>query len=318
MNLKSLLMVTICGYLLVACESASVAKGKNISEEQLLRKEYVSSVDKTQHQYFVYLPRGYQDDPTKKWPIMLFLHGNGERGNGRDDLDFVLSHGPLYEAWIQKKDLPFIIISPQLPMFGMDKKGIAYIDNRTRAQIPQRLLDGVPARDPFFKTKGPMQPAPLVTDMKNIPPLLPEGWEMVEQDLLKILTNVQQDYRGDATRIYLTGASYGGFGTWYIASKHPKLFAAIGPVVGWGHPDLMAPIAAHKIPVWAFAGGRDTSVDKKFFYAGMNKLEELGHSNIRFTIEEDMGHDTWKRVYAGDDLYQWFLTHTKKTIMKLD
>ena len=317
MNIKTL-ATTLAFIFLTGCHSSGIVKNKIQSKEQLLRKDYVSTVDKISHHYFVYLPRGYAHQPTKKWPVMLFLHGNGERGNGKEDLDFVLSHGPVYEAWIQKKDLPFIIISPQLPMFGMDKEGISYIDNRTRAQIPQRLIEGVPPRGSFMATKGPMQPGELITDMKNVQPLLPKGWEMVEQDLINMLTNVQQDYRTDAARIYLTGLSYGGFGTWYIASKHPDLFAAIAPVVGWGHPDFMAPIAQSNIPVWAFAGGRDSSINKKFFYAGINKLEELGATEVRFTVEEDLAHDTWKRVYAGEDLYQWFLTHTKKTTLKLD
>ncbi|RZA09406.1 MAG: alpha/beta hydrolase [Moraxellaceae bacterium] len=317
MKLKiSLLIPAVC-FLLIGCQTTTPIKpvpnqSTSVSAEQLLRKDYVSTVDKETHQYFVYLPRGYADQPEKKWPVMLFLHGNGERGNGRDELDYVISHGPLYEAWIQKKDLPFIIISPQLPMFGMEK--VSYIANRTRAQIPQRLADGVPARDPFFATQGPLQSASLVTqkDMKSVPPLLPVGWDYVEQDLLGMLNAVQQLYRTDAARLYLTGLSYGGFGTWFMASKHPDMFAAIAPVVGWGHPDLMAPIASHQVPVWAFAGGRDTAVNKKFFYPGLAKLEELGDKDVRFTVEEDMAHDTWKRVYARDDLYQWLLEHTKK------
>ncbi len=310
----SLLLSAIC-FFLVSCQTTTIAKEKSIpksvSAEQLLRKDYVSAVDNQAHQYFVYLPRGYSDEPAKKWPVMLFLHGNGERGNGRDELDYVISHGPLYEAWIQKKDLPFIIISPQLPMFGMEK--VPYIANRTRAQIPQRMAEGVPARDPFFATQGPLQAAPVVTqdDMKSVPPLLPVGWDYVEKDLLTMLGDVQKNYATDAARIYLTGLSYGGFGTWFMASKHPDMFAAIAPVVGWGHPDLMAPIAQHRLPVWAFAGGRDTAVNKKFFYPGLAKLEELGSKNVRFTVEEDMAHDTWKRVYARDDLYLWFLAHRK-------
>jgi hypothetical protein len=74
----------------------------------------------------------------------------------------------------------------------------------------------------------------------------------------------------------------------------------------------MAPIAKANLPVWAFAGGRDTSVEKKFFYAGINKLEDLGDSEVRFTVHEDRGHDTWKRVYASKDLYDWLLAHPKK------
>jgi predicted peptidase len=92
-----------------------------------------------------------------------------------------------------------------------------------------------------------------------------------------------------------------------MASKHTERFAAIAPVVGWGHPSLMKPIAKHQLPVWQFAGGRDSAVNIKYFYAGLTQLEHLGHNNVRFTVHEDKAHDAWTRVYAGDDLYNWFL-----------
>lgn len=279
------------------------------STEQLVRKPYTSHLDHSQREYFVYLPRGYNNQPDKQWPTMLFLHGNGERGNGRDELDYVISHGPLYEAWIQKKDLPFIIIAPQLQMLGMNK--IPYIGNRTRAQIPQRLAEGVPARPAYFPTPQKMAPGVEVKDMSKVAPLLPKGWEQVEEDLLDMIALVQQEYRTDLKRLYITGLSYGGFGSWYMASKHPDLFAAVVPVVGWGHPSFMPPIAKAGLPVWTFAGGRDTSVEKKYFYAGINKLESLSEAEVRFTVEEDMGHDAWKRVYASDELYKWMLAQSK-------
>lgn len=282
---------------------------KKPSAEQLVRVPYTSNVDQLERNYFVYLPRGYESQPYKSWPVLLFLHGNGERGNGLDELDYVISHGPLYEAWIQKQDLPFIIISPQLHMFTMGK--VPYIANRTRSQIPQRLADGVPPYDPLFATPQPMSPGEEIKDMSAVAALLPMGWEQVEQDLLGMIDNVQKKYRTDTARLYLTGLSYGGFGTWYMASKHPDLFAAAVPVVGWGHPDLMAPIAHARLPVWAFAGGRDASVQKKYFYAGINKLEELNDAEVRFTVHEDRGHDAWKRIYASKDLYSWLLAQHK-------
>ena len=94
------------------------------------------------------------------------------------------------------------------------------------------------------------------------------------------------------------------------AEVHPDRFAAIVPVAGYGHPDLMPPIAAAKLPVWCFAGGRDEAVKVKYFYPGLNRLEQLGHE-ARFTIEADMGHDVWARVYAGNDVYDWMLAHQK-------
>jgi len=279
------------------------------SQAQLLRQGYQSSVDQSDREYFVYLPKGYHSELGKKWPVLLFLHGNGERGNGQGELDFVLMQGPLHEAWIQKKDLPFVIISPQLHMFGFDKKGISYIDNRSKDNIPKRLDQGVPKRSAAFETNTDIQRIASLKDMGDVTALLPQGWELLETDLITMLDNVQHNYRVNFDKTYLSGLSYGGFGTWYMASKYPQRFAAIAPVVGWGHPSLMAPIAKHKLPVWQFAGGRDSAVNIQYFYAGLNKLEKLGHNNVRFTVHEDKGHDAWTRVYSGDDLYQWLLSH---------
>ena len=58
-------------------------------------------------------------------------------------------------------------------------------------------------------------------------------------------------------------------------------------------------------------GGRDGAVQAKYFYAGFERLEALGHDGFRFTIEADMGHDVWARVYAGNDLFDWLLSHRK-------
>ena len=307
---KVMFCLLVSTFLISACSIKLVKNTSHKSSEpQLLRESYQSTVDQSQREYFVYLPSGYDVNSDKKWPVMLFLHGNGERGNGQDELDFVLMQGPVYEAWIQKKALPFIIISPQLPMFGFDQKGIGYIDNRSKENIPKRLSEGVLARSAAFKTQGDIQRTPSLNDMMDVAPLLPQGWDVVEADLMKILTNVQNKYQVDTRKTYLTGLSYGGFGTWYLASKYPQRFAAIAPVVGWGHPSLMAPIAEQQIPVWAFAGGRDGAVNIQYFYAGLSELEKLGHKEVRFTVHEDKGHDAWTRVYSGDDLYQWLLLH---------
>jgi predicted peptidase len=259
-------------------------------------------------EFFVYLPRGYDSESERRWPVMLFLHGDGERGNSREDLDWVLVHGPLYEAWVQKRDLPFLIVAPQLPLYGREKS-IDYIRDRKPEDIPQRLEVGVPPRPEEFPTPWEMVAVPAPEELPIGPEGLPDGWPSVEQDLLSVLDQTLSVYRADPGRVYLTGISYGGFGSWYMASKHPDRFAAIAPVVGWGHPDLMPPLAERRMPVWAFAGGRDPSVWPQFFYPGLNALEKLGNEEVRFTIHVDTGHDTWRRVYEGQDLYEWMLLH---------
>ncbi len=280
------------------------------SSAQLLRIPINSTVDQKERDFYLYLPKGYEEavNQGKKLPVLMFLHGDGERGNGKDELDWVMVHGPLYEAWIQKRDLPFIMIVPQLPMFGRDTIGLDYLTHRDKKSIPKRLEEGTPPREASFGTDEKMMGAVPAETLEALPP---NGWERCEEDLLTMIDIVLKDYNGDSKRLYLSGLSYGGFGTWYMASKHPKLFAAISPVVGWGHPDLMISIAKEKIPIWAFAGGRDKAVETQYFFEGMNELEELGHDNLRFTIHEDMGHDVWRRVFAGQDIYDWLLKWEK-------
>ena len=293
-----------------AITAPQLAATRDAPPAQLIRLTRVSQATHAERDTFLYLPKGYEAASDQRWPVLMFLHGNGERGDAKADLDYLLKNGPLYEAWIQKRDLPFIIVAPQLPMYGMDAKA-DYLKKRTRAEIPARLEHGVPARPPEHATPEPMTGAvaePLPAGSTPYGP--PKGWPELEADLLALLDEVLASYHGDPSRQYLTGVSYGGFGTWYLAGRHAQRFAAIVPVVGYGHPDSMTAIAEAKLPVWCFAGGRDGAVRAKYFYAGLNRLEQLGQEP-RFTLEADMGHDVWSRVYAGNDVFDWLLSHSK-------
>jgi predicted peptidase len=287
-----------------ASNAATVAAGP-----ELRRVPYRSARTGAQRDYFVYLPPGHAQK--KDWPIMLFLHGNGERGDGKGELDYVLTHGPLYEAWCQKRDLPFIIISPQLPKFG--QAGVDYIKNRTPAQIPHRKSDGVDPRpdERNVRADEPMRGTRRDDKLPTGPDGPVDGWNLIGDELIAMVDRTVREFGGDARRVYLTGLSYGGFGAWDLAAKHPEKFAALAPVVGYGHPKHAAPIAKAKLPVWCFSGGRDPIVRAPFFYAVFEALEALGHKSVRLTNHEDLGHFTWVRVYEGQDLYSWFLTKSR-------
>jgi predicted peptidase len=298
----------------VSAVHLSGAPQNNSDDAQLIRVPYTSAVDHSEREFFLYLPRGYGQDAGKKWPVLVFLHGDGERGDTSEDLDYVLKNGPLYEAWVQKKDLPFIIITPQLWLFGRDVNGPDYLVNRTRDEIPQRLEEGIPehtadaaAREDF----GPMIGALAARAVPAMPPAIANTlWDKADPDVLNILDSVLADYQADDNRVYLTGVSLGGFGTWYYASQYPDKFAALVPVVGYGTLEQAEVIGSAGIPVWAFSGGRDAVVQTQYFFAAMNRLEELG-DEIRFTTEQDMSHDVWNRVYARQDVYDWLLSHAK-------
>lgn len=278
---------------------------------ELERRSYLSGYDNSERDYYVYLPEGYnKNEPDKKWPVLMFLHGTNERGNGKDELDYVLTHGPLSEAWLQKRNLPFIIIAPQLHMFGLDTLEAERFAGRSPETIPKRSDHDTPPRSAPSKPEFKMEGAVPAADMPEEPIFMEYGWNKVENDLIAMLDTVLATYNADKNRVYLSGISYGGFGTWYLAGKYPERFAAISPVVGWLHPVLAEPIASANIPVWAFAAGRDTVTRLGYFFEGMNLLEELGSTHIRFTVHEDMGHDAWKRVYSGDDIYTWLLQHS--------
>ena len=77
----------------------------------------------------------------------------------------------------------------------------------------------------------------------------PDGWNEMESELLAMVDRTIADFKGDAKRVYLTGLSYGGFGAWNLAARHPQKFAALAPIVGYGHPDHAEPIARAKLPL---------------------------------------------------------------------
>lgn len=292
---------------IAAALAPAQAANARLSEPELRRVAYQSARMGKEREYLVYLPRGFAQK--SNWPVMLFLHGDGERGDAKADLDYVLIHGPLNEAWVQKRDLPFVIISPQLDKFS--RGDVPYIKNRTPAQIPRRQAEGAPPRqdERNSRVEPTLAGLPANNTLENAPYGPPEGWSEMDAEVMAMVDATLRDFKGDPRRVYLTGLSYGGFGTWFFGSKYPQKFAAIAPVVGFGYPKQAAAIAKAKLPVWCFAGGRDPAVPPQFFFAAMNELEKLGGIENRFTIEADLGHFTWVRVYGGQDLYDWLLTH---------
>jgi predicted peptidase len=120
----------------------------------------------------------------------------------------------------------------------------------------------------------------------------------------ELLDSLAVQYRVDPERVYLTGLSMGGYGTWMTAIEYPERFAAIAPICGGGDPADVARIK--HLPVWVFHGGRDTVVPLKNSEVMVEALQKAGNA-VKFTVYPEAGHDSWTVTYDNPQLYEWFL-----------
>jgi pimeloyl-ACP methyl ester carboxylesterase len=131
-----------------------------------------------------------------------------------------------------------------------------------------------------------------------------------EADFLdSVLNDVTKRYRIDEDRIYVTGLSMGGFGTWTLALAYPNRFAAIAPIAGGGEPEKVELIK--HLPVWVFHGAKDDSVPIERAQEMVDALKKVG-GNVKFTIYPEAGHDVWNGTYNNPELYEWFLKYQKE------
>jgi predicted peptidase len=123
---------------------------------------------------------------------------------------------------------------------------------------------------------------------------------------------VTSKYRIDTTRIYLTGLSLGGSGTWYLATKFPNRFAAIAPMCGFtSHIEFIGTNVDRliDIPIWAFHGQDDRVVSVEETERMIEELHER-NKDLQVTIEPSVGHGIYWSVYPDTGLYDWFLRHS--------
>jgi predicted peptidase len=132
------------------------------------------------------------------------------------------------------------------------------------------------------------------------------GWN--PETLSALLDEVIASHRVDEDRVYLTGLSMGGFGTWALASADPGRFAAIAPICGGGDPRTADRIK--DLPIWVFHGAKDNVVPLSSSERMVDALKELG-SEVEFTVYPEAGHDSWTMTYENPELFEWFLSHSR-------
>ena len=135
-----------------------------------------------------------------------------------------------------------------------------------------------------------------------------DWWTEKNEVLINLLDDIVARYDVDTERIYLTGLSMGGYGTWALAYEYPKRFAAIVPICGGGKRFM-----AHKlkdIPIWAFHGAKDNVVPLKESEEMVNAVKKQG-GDAKLTVYPNAHHDSWTVTYNNQELYDWFLKHRK-------
>jgi predicted peptidase len=126
---------------------------------------------------------------------------------------------------------------------------------------------------------------------------------------LAMLDATMKEYKTDPKRVYLTGLSMGGMGTWSIATAEPDRFAAIVPICGRGDPSKAEKLK--DLPVWAFHGDKDTAVNVSGSRDMIEAIKKAGGSP-KYTEYPGVGHNSWDMAYGEKDLYPWLLKQKKK------
>lgn len=132
------------------------------------------------------------------------------------------------------------------------------------------------------------------------------GWIDWDADLQKIIEQVKAEYRVDESRIYLTGLSMGGFGTFAVSAEHPDMFAAVAPVCGGGRVSDVRKYEG--IPFWIFHGKLDKTVPHTTSVQMYEAMKQLG-MDVQFTLYPDKDHDSWTVTYENPEFYEWLLSH---------
>lgn len=187
-------------------------------------------------------------------------------------------------------------------------------NNDTLARWPLMLfLHGSGESGPDINKVKVHGPPKLVADGKKFPFIIvspqspvPNGWDI--ETLYLLLQHIKNKYRVNEKKVYTTGLSMGGFGTWALAMKYPDEFAAIAPICGGG--DTSNAWTLRNIAVWCFHGAKDDVVPL-IGSENMVKAAKRFNNNIRFTIYRDASHNSWDVTYNNDSLYTWLLAQNK-------
>lgn len=223
--------------------------------------------------YRILFPENY--DKTKKYPLVLFLHGAGERGG---DNEKQLMHGAkLFLSPEARKNFPCIVLFPQCPSESF-----------------------------WSSMKADRSKTPVVFDFdfdysrpSNVPLLLS----------IDVVKRIIKEENVDKNRVYITGLSMGGMGTFEAVYRYPKLFAAALPICGGGDSKSYDK-RFKKIPFWVFHGEVDGAVNVKYSREMVDRLKLIGAS-VKYSEYPGVNHNSWDNAFAEPDFLSWMFSNRK-------
>ena len=240
----------------------------NSQELKLYEKEIFVYENDTLN-YRILKPLNY--NPNKQYPVHLFLHGSGERGN---DNSSQLTHGgklflkkenrEKYNSWVI---FPQCSKNDRWPSLSSDQWDKSFNNNNSK---PNKSLGLV----------------------------------------IRLMDKFIEKNQVDKQRIYLSGLSMGGMGTFEILFRRPNMFAAATPICGNGIPQL-AKLYADKVPLWIFHGSDDNVVSPKYSLAMAKAIIEAGGSP-KMTLYENTGHGSWNNAFEEKDFLKWIHSKSNK------
>lgn len=214
-------------------------------------------------------------DESKSYPMILFLHGADQRGN--DNVSQIKVG--ISEAFKDTSSPIYdcIVVAPQCPADDkwVNVKAWTFVDYEATSIRESDSLAAV----------------------------------------VELIAKLQSKYSIDKNRLYATGLSMGGYGTWDLLVRHPKLFAAAMPLCGGA--DYRQASRIKNIPIWTFHGEKDEIVPCIGTEKMVAELEKLG-GNCKYTPIPDAGHAIWPEVYAREDVIPWLLSHSKSSGTPVD
>ena len=207
-------------------------------------------------------------DTFRKYPLVIFLHGSGERGN---DNEAQLKWGVINFATDQMMiSHPAFVVAPQCPA------GLSWA-NVTRNDKNRELI----------MNSEPSKPMAL---------------------LATLIQKLVKDYKIDTNRIYITGLSMDGYGTFDAIARYPNLFAAAVPVCGGG--DVTKVSAFAHLPIWIFHGADDAAVNALYSTDMVDALFKAG-ARPGFTLYPEVGHFSWLGAYIDPLMLEWLFRQHK-------